>query len=94
MVSLKNDNLSASEGLVIFSTSKLLTCFIAGFTSKVKSRSVVDLLNGNEHINWILNLDDEVHSMWVIWTSGFQECQDNFIVSKSGGMGNNFSVGI
>jgi hypothetical protein len=34
MVSLKNYNLGANEGLVIFLTSKLITCFIAGFTSK------------------------------------------------------------
>jgi hypothetical protein len=25
-----------------------------------------------------VNLEDEVHSMWVIWTSGLQECKGNF----------------
>ena len=37
MVSHKTYNLSANEGLVMFWTSKLITCFIDGFTSKMKS---------------------------------------------------------
>ena len=32
-------NLNANEGFVIFFTSKLTTCFIDGFTSKMKSQS-------------------------------------------------------
>ena len=79
MVSHKNYNLSANEGFVIFLTSKLITCFIDGFTSKMKSQSIAYLLNGSEHIYWILDLEDEVHSIWVIWTSGLQECKGNFI---------------
>ena len=51
-------------------TSKLITCFIDGFTSKRKSQSIAYLLNGSAHIYWILDLEDEVHSIWVIWTSG------------------------
>ena len=33
------------------------------------------LLNGSEHIYKYrnLDLDDEVHSIWVIWTSDLQE---------------------
>ena len=27
----------------------------------------------------ILDLEDEVHSIWVIWTSNLQECKGNFI---------------
>ena len=38
--------------------SKLMTCFIDGFTSKRKSQSVAYLLNGSEHIYWILDLDN------------------------------------
>ena len=79
MVSDKNYNLSANEGFVIFLTSKLITCFIDGFTSKMKFQSIAYLFNGNEHIYWILNLEDKVHSIWVIWTSGLQECTGNFI---------------
>ena len=37
IVSHKNYNLGASEDFVIFLTSKLITCFIDGFTSKMKS---------------------------------------------------------
>ena len=53
-------------------TSKLITCFIDGFTSERKSKSIAYLLNESEHIYWILDLEDEVHSIWVIWTSGLQ----------------------
>ena len=24
---------------------------------------------------WILEIENEVHSIWVIWTSGLQECK-------------------
>jgi hypothetical protein len=34
----------------MFLTSKLITCFIEGFTSKRKSQSNAYLLNGSEHI--------------------------------------------
>jgi hypothetical protein len=37
------------------------------------------LLNGSEHIYWILNLENEVHSIWIIWTSNLQECKGNSI---------------
>ena len=37
------------------------------------------LLSGSEHIYWILDLEDEVHSIWIIWTNGLQECKNNFI---------------
>ena len=55
MVSHKNYNLNGNEGFVKFMTSKLITCFIDGFTSKTKSQSIAYLLSGNE-----------MHSMWVI----------------------------
>jgi hypothetical protein len=77
MASHKNDNLSANEGFVMFFISKLITCFIDRFTLKMKSQSIPYLLKGCEHIYWILNLENEVHSIWVIWTSGLQECKDH-----------------
>ena len=49
--------------------SNLITCFINGFTLKRKSQSIGYLLNGSEHIYWI-GLEDEMHLIWVIWTSG------------------------
>ena len=64
MISHKNYNLSANESFVIFLTSKLLTWFIDGFTSKMKSQSIAYLLYGSEHIYWIWDLENEVHSIW------------------------------
>ena len=49
MVSCKIYNLNANEGLVIFLTSKLITCLIGGFTLTMKPQSIAHLLNGNEH---------------------------------------------
>ena len=75
-VSHKNYNLSANEGFVMFFTSKLHACFIDGFTS---NQSIAYLLNESEHIYWTMDLENEVHSIWVIRTSGLQECKGNFI---------------
>ena len=50
MVSRKNYNLNTNEGFVIFLTSKLITCFIGGFTLIMKPQSIAYLLNGSEHI--------------------------------------------
>ena len=71
----QNYNLNANEDFVIFLTSKLITCFISCFISKMKSPSIVYLLSESQHKYWILDLEDEVHSVWVIWTSGLQECK-------------------
>ena len=79
MVSHKIFNLSATVGFVIFLTSKLITCFIEGLTLKMESQSIAYLLIGSEHIYWILDLEDEVHSIWVIWTSNLQEFKGNLI---------------
>ena len=57
----------------MFLTSKLITCFIEGFTSKRKSQSIAYLLHEIEQIYWNLDLANEVHSIWVIWKSGLQE---------------------
>ena len=40
MVSHKNYDLSANEDFVIFLTSKLITCFIDDFTSKIISQPI------------------------------------------------------
>ena len=77
----------------MFSTSKLVTRFIDGFTSKRNSQSITYSLNGSEHIYWILNFENEVHSIWVKWTSGLQECKGNFIFPKLSGAYNSFRSG-
>ena len=67
MVSHKNYNHSAKEGFVIFLTSKLITCFIGSFTLKMKSQSIVYVLNGSEIIYWISDLEGEVQLIWDLW---------------------------
>ena len=57
MLSHKLYNLNVNEDFVMFLTSKLFTCFIDGFTSKMKSQSIA-------HIYWILDLEGEGHSIW------------------------------
>ena len=64
MVSHKNYNLNVNEDFVMFLTSKLITCFIDGFTSGMKSQTIAYLLIGSAHIYWILDLEGEVHSIW------------------------------
>jgi hypothetical protein len=59
----QNYNLTVNEGLVIVFTFKLITCFIVGFTLKMKSQSMAYLLNESEHMYWILNLGDDTHSI-------------------------------
>ena len=86
MVSQKINNLHANEGFVLFLASKLITCLIDGLTSKRKSQSIAYLLNGSEHIYWILNIDNEVHSIWVIWTNNLQESKGHARVVQGRGM--------
>ena len=47
MVSCKNYNLYANESFVIFLISKVITCFIGGFTLTMKSQSIAYLLLGS-----------------------------------------------
>ena len=61
MVSHKNYNFNANEDFVMFLISKLITCFIVNFTSRVKSQSIAYLPRGSAHIFWILDLEGEVH---------------------------------
>jgi hypothetical protein len=53
----------------MFFILKLITCFIDGFTSGMKSQSIAYLQIGSAHIYWILDLVGEVHSIWDLWTS-------------------------
>ena len=76
MVGHLNDNLSINEGFVMFDF-QISTCFIDGFTSKIKSQSIFVLLNGSERIYW--DLENELHLVWVIWTSDLQECKDKLV---------------
>ena len=50
IVSHKNYNLKANEDFVMFMTSKLITCFIDGFTLGMKSQETFNLLSGSVHI--------------------------------------------
>ena len=67
-----------------FLSAQLITCFIDILPLKIKSQSVVYLRSGSEHIYWILDLEGEVHSIWVIWTSGLQECKGKLFRSRAG----------
>ena len=67
MVHHKNNNIKASEDFVMFLTSKLITHFVDNFNLGMKSHSIAYLLNGSAHLYWILNLEDEVHSIWILW---------------------------
>ena len=79
---------------VTFFTSNLITCFIDDFTSKMKSQSIDHLSSRSEHIYWILDLEDEVHSSLGYmdkWPSRMQRQTKN---SKVGRSGQQFYVGI
>ena len=65
MVSLKNYNLNANEDFVMFLTSKLIICCIDGITMGMKSQSITYLLSGRAHIYWTLDLEGEMHSIWI-----------------------------
>ena len=63
MVSHKIYNLKFNEDFVKFLASKLLTCFVDGFTSGMKSQTIAYLLIGSARMYWILDLEGEVHSI-------------------------------
>ena len=64
MASHKNFNLNVNEDFAMFLTSKLIMCFIDGFTFIMKSQSIANLLIGSAHVYWILDREGEVHSIW------------------------------
>jgi hypothetical protein len=72
----QNYNLNANEGFVI---SLLPSYFHAllPVSLQMKSQSIAYLLDESEHIYWILDLGDEMHSIWGLWRSGLQECKGN-----------------
>ena len=45
-------------------TSKLIRCFIDGFTLGIKSPSIAYLVRGSEHVHWFSNLEGEMHSIY------------------------------
>ena len=55
--------LNANEDFVLLWNFKLITCLIDCFTLGKKAQSSTYLLGGSEHIYWILNPKDEVHSI-------------------------------
>ena len=64
MVSHQIYNPNINEDFVMFLTSKSITCFIDGFTSRMKSSSNVYLLSKSAHIYWILDLESKMNSIW------------------------------
>ena len=58
MVSHKNYNLNANEGFVNCFTSKLITCFVDGVTSKVHpSQLLINSMEVNKYIGfWTLKM--------------------------------------
>ena len=76
----------------MFLISKLITCFINGSTSIMKSQSIAYLPIRSAHIYWILDLEDEVHLIWDLWSSGLQECKGHVFFEVGRG-GQHVSVG-
>jgi hypothetical protein len=48
----------------MFLISKLITCFINGSTSEMKSQSIAYLPIGSAHTYRISGLEGEVHPIW------------------------------
>lgn len=67
MVTHKIYSLKANKGIFhILVFSKLITSFIDCFTPGMKSQFIAYLLSGSEHIGWVLDLEGEVHSLWIL----------------------------
>ena len=67
--------------------------FIDNFTSGMKTQSIAYLLRESEHIYWILGHQGEVHSIWDLCTSGFQECKGDLPWNWGGGVANSYWLG-
>ena len=67
---------------------------IDGFTSEMKSWSIGHLLNGSEHLHWVLDLEDEVHSIWLIGRSVAFKNARAVLFLEVGHSGQRFSVEI
>ena len=84
--------LNASEDFGLLLHSKLITFFFDNFTLRKKVQSYAYLLRGSEHIYCILNLEVEVHSRWILWTSKLEECKGN-VALKLSEANNNYARG-
>jgi hypothetical protein len=89
---LQDSNFNVNEDFVMFLISKLYRCFINGFTSRIKSQSIVELPTRSAHIHWILDLEGEVHSIWDLWSNNLQEYKGNIFFEVGWG-GQHISVG-
>ena len=73
MVSHKNYNLNANEGLVILFTSKFfLIALLMVSLQKMKSQSIAYLLYERKHIYWIWTLKTKYTSTWVYEQTPFK----------------------
>jgi hypothetical protein len=81
IVGHKNYNLGVNEDFVMFLTSKLMTCFIDGFTSKMKSQSIVYLLIRSAYI-YIYRLDSRPWR-WSALNTGFVDKQPSRMQGQS-----------
>ena len=70
-------------------TSKLITCISGSFTWRMKSQSISYLLNGSEHIYWILKVKCTQYGFVDKWPSRL-EGQWFIEVGQAGG--HQFSV--
>ena len=76
----------------MFLTSKLVSCFVDGFNSIMKSRSIAHLLLGIYYIYIGFQSFKVKSTQYGIWSSYLQECKGN-VCLKSGEAGNNFWSG-
>lgn len=56
------------RGFVLILESKFSKCNPEGFILVMKYESIVDLQSGSGHSYWNLDLEVEVHSLWVLCT--------------------------
>ena len=95
MISYKSYSPNVDEGFVIFSTSKLISCLIDNFTSKMKSQLLAYLLNGSEHI-YILDFGPwkwSALNMGYIMDKRPSRTQGQFYFPKSDKASNSFWSG-
>ena len=92
MLSHNDYNLNANEDVVTFFTSKLITCFIDGFTPKTKSQSIVYLLDGSQHRYWIWTLKVKCTQHEICGEVAFKNTRA-MVFSKSEGAGKIFWSG-
>jgi hypothetical protein len=70
-----------TKPMPILETKCGIICFlrlVVQILLNMKSQSIAYLLNESERVYWILDMEDEVYSIWVMWTVNLQKCKDNF----------------